>query len=335
MNLKLQPNIYKRHFLVWLLFVIYIYYSNAAVGNEFAKRVYLFCFTLNFILGYYFLLHKVFVLFDKKKVLAIMGLIASAIFFILYDYLHLKYILPHFGGSVERAKLYNVEFIQRSMLLYTFVFASSFGSYLNYISLKRYKLVLQKENTLLTTELNFFKNQFNSHLTFNFLNFCYSKFLKISPKYSNSVESFSEMLRYTLSNNADIKKSLNEEVEYIRNFIHIQKCLSDNVNFRFNYFSDNENYTIIPMILCTFIENAFKHGVLNEPHNPIDIELNAENQILNFKISNKINSSKQFLKSGIGTDNVDKTLNVFYLHKYKLTITNFNLNYIVKLELEL
>jgi two-component system LytT family sensor kinase len=334
--ISLSKNIIYRHLFIWLFLIAFIVYSDAVNGSIKAKFIYFFLFTFNFAISYYLLLLLIFPTFlFKKNKLVVLFYFLILVFFICWDFFHLKYILPSFNGNTPRGKLSLFEFIKSSALFFSFVTVSAFGSYLNWESIERYKLALEKEKRIISSELSFLKNQFNSHLTFNFLNFCYAKLFKASPKAAESVEYFSEMLHYSLNFNSNQKLLLVKEIDYIQNFINIQKCLTTEIYADFSVNLDQENYYIMPMILTVFVENAFKHGVINDYNNPIEIKLEVKDYLISFVTHNKKKNQKIIISSGVGIENIKQTLNLFYENKHSLQISETDTDYYSKLELNI
>ncbi len=334
--IRLSKNIIYRHLLIWAFLIAFIIYSDQVNGSIQAKFVYFLFFILNFAVSYYLLLLLIFpaFLFKKNKSFALFFFL-TLVLFICWDFIHLKYILPHVNGSTPRGSLFLFEFIKSSVLFFSFITGSALGSFLNWESIERYKVALEKEKRIISSELSFLKNQFNSHLTFNFLNFCYAKLFKASPEAAESVEYFSEMLHYSLNFNSNQKLLLAKEIDYIQNFINIQKCLTTEIYANFNLNLDREDYYIMPMILTVFVENAFKHGVINDYESPITIKLDVKDNLVSFTTHNKKKNQKIIASSGVGIENIKQTLNLFYENKHSLQISETDTDYYSKLELNI
>jgi two-component system LytT family sensor kinase len=111
---------------------------------------------------------------------------------------------------------------------------------------------------------------------------------------------------------------LKKEIEYIKNFINLQNLLSAKVYSNFNYNEEISEKFLLPCILITFVENAFKHGLYNDPEFPILINLTAESRLLLFSIENRKKKNKSGISSNTGLDNVTQILELYYPSKYKL-----------------
>ncbi len=78
--------------------------------------------------------------------------------------------------------------------------------------------------------------------------------------------------------------------------------------------------TIIPFVLITLVENAFKHGDLKSSNEPIDIKLRIDNQELYFYCRNKKKLGPKELSTGIGLDNIKKRLDLAYGKNYSFNV---------------
>lgn len=257
----------------------------------------------------------------------------NVLFFIVWDYIHVFKILPALNARTDRDTLKLTEFIKSSLLLYAYVIFSTVGTYYNWYSLARFKIVIEKERNLLSLELNHLKHQFNSHLTFNFLNFCYSKMLSISPPAALRLENYSEMLHYSLKIKNSIPQPLEDEIDYIKNFISIQECITNDVNYTLDIEGESSDFIIQPMILPFFIENAFKHGDISDKQNPIKIKLRIEEKDLCFFIENKKTQNPKKTASKYIGNSIQQTLDMFYSNTYTLDIKNLDKTYIISLKL--
>jgi len=79
------------------------------------------------------------------------------------------------------------------------------------------------------------------------------------------------------------------------------------------------------MLLATFVENAFKHGVSYLQHSYIHVNLSIdeENQKIYFKCKNSSHANSSITQDGhhgIGLENVRKRLDLQYTDNYTLTI---------------
>ena len=188
-----------------------------------------------------------------------------------------------------------------------------------------------------TAELSALKNQLNPHFLFNTLNNLYTLSLQKSDKAPEVISVLSDILDYILYRCNEKYVSLDKEIELIENYITLEKLRYGkraNVNFTK---SVNEMVKIAPLILLTFIENAFKHGISQEiKEGKVDINLESEVGFILFEIKNTIPNSSPIeanSNNAIGLINVKKQLELLYPDSHQLSINHNEHYYSVRLKL--
>ncbi|SEK85269.1 Histidine kinase [Aquimarina amphilecti] len=199
--------------------------------------------------------------------------------------------------------------------------------------------LLQKEKA--TSELKFLKAQIQPHFLFNTLNNLYALTLAKSDLAPKVVLKLSELLDFILYQSDQAFISIEKEIELIQGFIDLESLRYGNaLDVSFEKRVDDLNTQIAPLVLLPLIENAFKHGVSSDPKNAkIHIDLLVESATIKFKVFNtKLNDSvKQVTntKSGIGTSNLKRQLEINYPNKYTLEIDEKRDSYFVELLIDL
>lgn len=186
---------------------------------------------------------------------------------------------------------------------------------------KKMQKILEIQN--LQANYNFLKAQINPHFLHNTLNFFYAKSLPYSEELSEGILTLSQIMRYALSkdNAIDGKVLLKDEIEHLRNVIKInQMRFSNNLNVHFEVHGIVGEVMMIPFVLITIVENAFKHGDLKNPDYPIDIKLTVVDDVLTFVCKNKKKTGPKELSTGIGLDNTKKRLDMVYRNRYTINI---------------
>jgi LytS/YehU family sensor histidine kinase len=177
------------------------------------------------------------------------------------------------------------------------------------------------ENQRLSAELAFLKSQINPHFLFNSLNSIYSLAYQRSETTPEAILKLSEIMRYMLYECNDNRVDLSKELQYLHNYIDLQKIRFGNKAFiDFKVMGNVTNQQIVPLLLIAFIENAFKHGVANDVMTPIKLLINVEECKLHFYIQNKKHTHNRDAIGGIGLTNVQRRLNLLYPEKYTLNI---------------
>ncbi|QNK62596.1 sensor histidine kinase [Pedobacter sp. PAMC26386] len=185
-------------------------------------------------------------------------------------------------------------------------------------------------------ELQFLKSQLNPHFLFNSLNNIYSLAYQKSDKTADAIMKLSEIMRYMIYESNDSWVALSKEIEYVKSYIELQKLRFKNgAAVEMTLSGEIDDQQIIPLVLISFVENAFKHGVANDPKDPIRINIIANQKILHFSITNKKSNGNKDEVGGVGLNNVERRLQLLYPERYKLNIVNSATHYTSELMLDI
>jgi two-component system, LytTR family, sensor kinase len=182
---------------------------------------------------------------------------------------------------------------------------------------------LQKENA--ETELNFLKAQINPHFLFNSLNTVYFQIDKTNTMARNTLLQFTNMLQYQLYECGGDTTPIEKEVQYIENYIALQKQRKDDqYNISFHKTDDIRGFSFVPLVFICFIENAFKH-VSHHAHkeNVIAIKMYMKEQSLVFDCYNTtgaVEEKEAVQYGGIGLKNARRRLQLLYPNRHTLHI---------------
>jgi len=205
-------------------------------------------------------------------------------------------------------------------------------AFVNWIDKQQKKKEL--ENDKLQSKLVVLVNQNNPHFIFNVLNNIDSLITSKPAKASETINKLSCFLRYVYTNSEKDRVSLTSEIEYIENYIELQSLrLGNDVKVELDKVLQ-ENIQVVPMLFLPFIENAFKHGLLDTEH-PLKVKFSIKNSELIFECINSTaaeNSTNP--DSGFGLSNIIKRLDLMYPSKYNLNIANKENTYSVSLKLQ-
>lgn len=200
------------------------------------------------------------------------------------------------------------------------------------------KLIQEKLNT----ELAYLKSQINPHFLFNILNNLFSLALSNNDsETADGILKLSRMMRYMLYEGRIDKIPLSKEINYIENYIDLQKLRfhpDDDIKIHFEKSGAMDSFMISPFLLISFVENAFKHGISINHQSKIDIDIHLANNMLKFKVYNTkhyVGKNKPDSEySGFGLKNVKNRLEMLYKGLYELEISDdekeFNVSLIIK-----
>ncbi|MFT3703860.1 MAG: histidine kinase [Agriterribacter sp.] len=187
---------------------------------------------------------------------------------------------------------------------------------------KKRELEMQKH----TAEMGFLKMQVNPHFLFNALNNLFSlATIEKSSKTADGIMKLSHMFRYMLYEKEDSNNrvSLQKEVDFLNSFIDLVKLRYEGgINIKFSIEGEINHQRIPALLLFPLLENACKHGILDDPSKPIVMEMVITEKELTFSISNYINNYLKDKAGGIGLENVRKRLALMYADKHSISIQN-------------
>lgn len=248
--------------------------------------------------------------------------------------------IPNIGNEIEhRIHKRNQPFFFKIVPSFFYILIAAIGTIIKTLSEfyddQQNKLIAEGQRT--ATELNYLRKQTNPHFLFNSLNSIYSLAHKKSDLVPDAIVTLSEMMRYMLYETDNKTVLLEKEINYIKNFIDLQKLRLNNIeNISINVHGDTKNKFIEPMLLISFIENAFKYGTDYKGTAYVKIVITIEENILTFWVENKIeNNKKDPENSGIGLSNIKNRLNLLYPNAHELNLSTTDSKYTVHLILQL
>lgn len=206
--------------------------------------------------------------------------------------------------------------------------------FINWFNDIKIKLALTKKNYEM--ELALLKSQINPHFLFNTINNIDVLISSDATKASAYLNKLSDIMRFMLYETKPARINLDKELTYIEKFIELQKIRTTNEHYvNYSIKGDPTNVMIPPMLLISFIENAFKHAENKKEKNAINIHLDIEKEKLRFECENAYNQNRTITpeQGGLGSDLIKKRLALLYPGKHALKITNNNGMYKVALSL--
>ena len=326
------------HLLVWgfvfaLPYIFSIQWEGDRPTMEFARKILVLNVIMNlfwvatFYLNTQFLIPR---LLYRRNILVYqvvnVGLLAGIL---LINRLVFEALVFEASYSINKALLHNA-----LPFLFFVLIAVAFRTVNDRLELERRAKERESEN--LKTELSFLRSQISPHFLFNVLNNIVALVRLKSEELEPTILKLSSLMQYMLYETDEDKALLKSEVDYLRNYIDLQKLrFGKRLNVNFDAELIEDWHTIEPMLLIPFVENAFKHGtgILEDPL--IDISLQALGNRLIFTVKNKyLDEDKAKDKvSGIGLTNVKRRLQLLYGNKHELKIDKLDGWFTVTLKL--
>jgi hypothetical protein len=211
-----------------------------------------------------------------------------------------------------------VNFVVAGLLTYLLSFI--FRIAIAYFDLKQQseKILSQKSQA----ELNLLKSQVQPHFLFNTLNNIYYEAYREAPRTAKLIERLSDIMRYFVDESPKDEVSVNTEIQFLENYIALEKIrIRHEIDLTFTHDCSAE-LRIPPMLLMTFVENIFKHGIdKSSSENKIEILLVVRDGYLFFQTKNSVHEEVGTTEhTGFGIENLRKRLRFLYGEKYELNI---------------
>lgn len=331
-----------RHFLFWC--VVFLYSSSTLwqrKDTSYIIKVVLSDVLIQIIITYTIIHVLVPKLLNKNRKLLFFFLVTLMV---IVSYICLSAYISFFINQ-QSNEIAHINFIKRITNIPNYIasFVALLVPAIILLFFNYYKQQKEDANLLeqkKTNELNALKNQLNPHFLFNTLNNLYILSLKKSDKTPEVIAKLSEILDYILYRCKDNYVPLENEITLLHNYIDLEKVRYGK-RVEINFIKDLEsNVKIAPLLLLTFLENSFKHGVSQEINTAeININVKGSTNGIDFYLKNTKPTNSTNVKSkdreSIGLQNIKMQLDLLYPNKYTLDINNSPNNYIVKLKIQL
>lgn len=195
---------------------------------------------------------------------------------------------------------------------------------------------MKLKKTLLEYQLRTLKHQVTPHFMFNVLNHIHTLMQTDVELASDLLIKYSEILRYQLYNDDKQNVTLEQDVQFLKDFIEVEKIRwSDKLTVTCSWKMENPQQKIPALLFITFIENAFKHvsktgfekGYITIIFEQRDhkVLLDIENSKSTLLIPKKKNSCK------LGLKNIKARLEILYFERYDLSVEETDTVYRTKL----
>ncbi len=222
-------------------------------------------------------------------------------------------------------------------LVHPFILTLSIGIGMA-VAITLYRKLKVSEQKKAEAELAYMKSRLNPHFLFNTLNSVYALAITKSDDTADAVSRLSSIMRYLITDTGSGKVSLEKEINYISDFIELQRLrLTEKTTVDFRCDGITAGKYIVPLLLISFVENAFKYGVSTEIVSDIKIHILIKGDELQLKVSNVIavKKSTEVEREGLGLTAVRQLLDHFYKDRYHLLLNSDSEKFKVHLALQL
>ena len=202
--------------------------------------------------------------------------------------------------------------------------------------LENQKMIKALEFERQSSELKILREQINPHFFFNALNSIYSLSITQSNDTPKVILILSDIMRYVMNDKNGQKNNLNDEIINIKKYTEIQSIRFTKFNnIHCQFYGNFDAYKIEPLLLLTFVENAFKYADFVK--GPLELKVHIKDDVLDFNIKNSY-ERKQNERSDnnkLGIKNTKMKLDLLYPEKYQLDILDSGTEYEIRLKLNL
>lgn len=337
--------IVQTHVLVWILYTLYFssivkYFYAVPLSINFVGQILLH--KLGDILLFYanalWVLPNYFSL--KRAHLLILSFVFVVLCYVGYGYIIEFYIFQFFKITLPNDLPVSNQIITQAVLTGSNFVIFSLGYYFSQRVIQQQKEIVTQELELVKkekelaeekeknatlakekaqAEMAFLRAQINPHFLFNTLNLIYGKIITSTKEIAGDmILEFSAMMQYATSTKMqEDTVDISGELEFVKRYLKMFKARNQQ-NAHIDY--EEEGYMgshrIVPMVLITIIENALKHGLVDDPNNPLIIRVSLIDDFFVFMVSNQKNPYPNNISgkgnTGLGIVNIIKRLNTVY-----------------------
>ncbi|WP_307531145.1 sensor histidine kinase [Pedobacter sp. W3I1] len=247
---------------------------------------------------------------------------------ILHGFLYLEEIgfFPSSQLLLSRS-LFSIMYIN-ALLVALFV---NFG----FCGLRFHEESMKMHETLVESQLQILQQQISPHFMFNVLNHINILMQEDVNLASSLLIKYAKILRYQLNSEKNRKVTIEQEVQFLKDFIDIENLRwGDELIINCSWTVDDNQKEFPPLLLITFIENAFKHVsrcITEKAYVNIHFEQITNSICLEIENSKSNIHLEKDSVSGLGLENVKKRLDILYADNYKLIIKDLEAIYYTKL----
>ena len=285
----------------------------------------------------YFIVPRLFIK-GKKRTMAVVAILLSLAVTFLFSAYEITSPLYHIHQQQRQLYPYPIWGIRQNqqaiwlhyILVVIFCFAVGMLKEVYRQKLARAEMEYERNKA----ELSLYKAQINPHFLFNTLNTLYGLLITQSDKMEITLERFINLTKYMYNNANREFIALAEEVDYIGQYIALQQLrLNELADIRFTHEVEREEMPIPPMMLITFVENAFKYGISSDDPCFIHIQLNQRAEKLCFEVVNSTFGREAGHSARMGITNCRRRLELLYPEHHRLEIEQEHGLFRVRLEL--
>lgn len=322
---------YKYHFFLGILIILmdiygdYIYKPRSNWTEYFSYPMFLYTIAMYItFFSIYVINYKVlcpFMLSRKRVVPYILGAIV-----LVFLYAGIRYLLEevvlysitglhNYGDNFRYFGYYvfdNSYYASKSLLFSTAIYL-----FFRFVDHKDAIHQLKIENQ--KAEVTLLKSQLDPHFLFNTLNSFYSDLILEQPKIAADIHRLSDLLRFVTYEANEDKIPLEKDLKFITDYLYFyKKRYEDNLAVEYKVHGSVTNQKIPAMLLIHFVENVFKHGIVNDTSAKATITITIYPDAIEINTRNKIAASEKYTEQGIGYASISRRLTILFKNDFTL-----------------
>ena len=185
-------------------------------------------------------------------------------------------------------------------------------------------------------QLEALRYQINPHFFMNTLNNIQSLIYTDPDKATEAVSEFSKLMRIVLYEGEAPTIPLSHELDYIRHYLSLMRLrYPESVRIEAALPRQTDSAVVPPLLMASFVENAFKHGISYEAPSFVRLSLEMTQRRILFSCANSLHPARQKEQHGLGMENIRKRLDLLYDSDYALHIDEQPDSYRVLLDIPL
>lgn len=245
------------------------------------------------------------------------------------------------SDSINRNSVLDIDTrqrIRRQTVWFFFLIVSGFSLTIE-LTIELFRQIISRQEIEAEknkAELALYKAQINPHFLFNTLNALYGLVITKSDKAESAFMKFSNILKYMYAHTTSLTIPVSSEIDYIRQYVDLQSLrLNHHTHVEFDVHADEHDVQIPPMILITFVENAFKYGTSSDEDCTISIRIAVKDGTLHFETENDVMKTPPKDEPAIGIENCRKRMELLYPDRFTLGISEHDRKFRTSLTIRL
>lgn len=218
-------------------------------------------------------------------------------------------------------------------IVFNFLLVSLFINF-GFCGLRFFEENVRLQEELAHSQMEILKTQINPHFMFNVLNHIHVLMQRDVELASSLLLQYADILRYQLYQAREEQVTVGQEVAFMKNYIEVEKMRwQGRLSVRTRWEVENAGCHLAPLLMVTFIENAFKHATTRRDGQKgyVDITFEGKDKEVTLRVENSgvphtarpagnAGNTGNAGSAGIGLDNIRKRLDILYPGRYVLQI---------------